>query len=238
MHNGSRVMAVAVAGAIAAAGCPGGGGKPTGPKLVPDSPTIDQGRDLPEVPVKIVTTASAPMEGNTPAAASPILEAMAAENARWMAQLAGQPDPAYYLSYQVVEQRAVGLDAEGGALISDSDETARNLDIDIRVGSPALDNTRALSDDDGLNSPRARRGVFPFGTDPDAIKNHLWLETGRRYREALQALVYVKQDQQTLSKVKKRPPDFSASEPVVYAEPVAKLEFDKAAWIARLKACS
>jgi TldD protein len=238
MHHGSRVMAVAVAGAIAAAGCPGGGGTGTGPKLVPDSPTIDQGRDLPEVPVKIVTTASAPMEGNTPAAASPILEAMASENARWMAQLGNQPDPAYYLSYQVVEQRAVGLDAEGGALISDTDETARNLDIDIRVGSPALDNTRALSDDDGLNQPRARRGVFPFGTDPDAIKNHLWLETDRRYREALQALVYVKQDQQTLSKVKKRPPDFSASDAVVYAEPVAKLEFDKSAWVERLKSCS
>ena len=38
----------------------------------------------------------------------------------------------------------VSLEAEGGALITDSDDTARNLDVEVRVGSPKLDNTRPL----------------------------------------------------------------------------------------------
>ena len=200
---------------------------------------IDPGLDLPKVPAKIETTASQPMANNHPEAASPILGWMAAENERWMKELTRKPDPAYYLGYQIVEQRAVNLDAEGGALINDSDDLARNLDVEIRVGTPQLDNTRALSDDNnGFNAPLTRRGVVPFGDEPDAVRNHLWLETDRRYREAVQQLSYVRQDQRTLSKLKNRAPDFSSSEPVTYTEPQASLTFDKAQWAERLKKCS
>jgi TldD protein len=222
----------------AAAGCPGGGGTGKGPKHV-DTPPIDSGADLPDVPAKIVTTKSEPMADNDPAVASPILGWMAQENERWTKELAKRKDPAYYISYEVVEQRAVNLDAQLGALVSDTDDTARNLDVEVRVGKPELDNTRPLSDDSaGQNNPQVRRGVIPFGDDPEAIKNHLWLETDRRYREAAQQLAYVKQDQATLSKVKTRAPDFSSSEPVIYSEPIKKLEFDKAAWVEKLKKCS
>jgi TldD protein len=237
MHNASRVMGLAVAGALVA-GCPGGGVSNQNPSLIPGTSPIDQGKDLPAVSAKIVTTASQPTDGNDPDAASPILGWMAAENDRWMKKLSTEPDPAYYLGYQIIEQRAVQLDAEGGALVNDSDETARNLDVEVRVGSPKLDNTRPLADDDGLNAPRTRRGVIPFGDDPDAIKNHLWLETDRRYREAVQQFTYVKQDQLTLKQNKPRPADFSAAEPILYSQKVAKLEFDKAAWVDRLKKCS
>ena len=57
------------------------------------------------------------------------------------------------------------------------------------VGTPALDNTRAITNDDnGLNEPLRRRATVPFGVDREAIANHLWLETDRRYREAVMAL--------------------------------------------------
>jgi TldD protein len=234
----SRVIGVAVAILIAASGCPGGG--TTGnPKLVPDTPKIDPGTDLPKIPATIATTASEPMANHRSEAASPILGWMSAENERWMKELSRKQDPAFYLSYQVVEQRSVNLDAEGGALINDSDELARNLDVEVRVGSPALDNTRELSDDNsGFNAPMTRRGVIPFGDEPDAVRNHLWLETDRRYREAVQQLTYVRQDQRTLSKLKNRAPDFSSAEPVTYTEPIASLTFDKAVWAERLKKCS
>jgi TldD protein len=224
---------------VGIAGCPGGGTNGKGTKLIPDTPLLDNGTDLPAVPAEIKTTKSEPMANNDAAAASPILGWMAEENERWMKELSKRSDPAYYLAYQIVEQRAVNLDAEGGALISDTDDVARNLDVEIRVGSPRLDNTRPVSDDsNGFNAPLTRRGVMPFGDEPEAIKNHLWLETDRRYREAVQQFTYVKQDQLTLSKVKTRAPDFSASEPVIYTEAVKKLEFDKQQWIERIKKCS
>src|SRR5262245_34599542 len=118
MHRmSSRVMGLAVLVA-AAAGCPGGGGgAATGTQPIHDTPPIDQGTDLPGVPAKIVTTASEPFADNDAAAASPILGWMAQENERWMKELGKKSEPAFYLGYQIVEQRAVNLTAEGGALI-------------------------------------------------------------------------------------------------------------------------
>lgn len=203
----------------------------TGPKVTPPP-------ELPDVPAVIVTTSSPPEAGHDPNAASPMLAVMAAENARWMNELRRRPDPAYYLAYQLVEQRVVSLEAEGGALTSDSDETTRNLDLDVRVGSPALDNTRALAgDDSGHNAPLSRRGYVPFGDDPAALAHHLWLETDRRYREAALALTYVREDQATLS-AEAAAPDFASAPPVVYTQAQAKLVFDKAAWSERLRDCS
>jgi predicted Zn-dependent protease len=155
-----------------------------------------------------------------------------------MEVLAKRTDPAFYLQYQVVEQRVANLEAEGGAIVTDSDETNRNLDVEIHVGAPELDNTRPLSDDqNGFNTPLARRGIIPFGDDPQALSNSLWLETDRRYREAVQALAYVRQDQSTIKR-RTKVPDFSASNPEVYVEKTTTLSFDKAAWVTRLKRCS
>ncbi len=229
-----RPLALCLAAALACG--PGKGGKTGTPPI--DPPPLDKPIELDDIPSKIETTTVEPTSGHSPDLRSPLLDIMAAENARWMAALAKQHDPAYYLSYQLVEQRVVSIDAEGGALIGDSDETDRILDVEIRVGSPELDNTHALSDDgEGLNDPMPRRAVAPFGADPQAVANHLWLETDRRYREAVQALAYVRQDVRTLGK-KSSVPDFSAGKKEVYIGKPAALIYDKAAWVARLKRCS
>lgn len=222
------------------AACPGpkGNGQVKNVPL-PKDPSQEVKLDLPAIPAKIVVAASAPTDGHSPDKRSPILDIMKAENEREMAVLGKHPEHAvHYLAYQLFEQRVVNLEAEGGALIHDADDTARNLDVEVRVGSPELDNTRALADDQhGLNAPLTRRGIVPFGEDPLGLANALWLETDRRYREAVTALGYVKQDQATL-KSRTGVPDFSASKPEVYIGAPTKLEFDKPKWIERLKRCS
>jgi TldD protein len=227
--------------AVAAAGCPGGGNGTKGPipPLDQDPTGAKMQVDLPAVPAKIAVTKSAPMDGHAPGKRSAILDVMKAENERQVAALAKQAEPVYYLAYQLVEQRVVNLDAEGGALINDSDNTDRNLDVEVRVGSPALDNTRSIADDQAnLNAPLTRRGVVPFGEDKQALSNALWLETDRRYREAVQALGYVRQDQATLKKKAEPVADFSPAPAEVYVESPATLTFDKAKWIERLRRCS
>jgi TldD protein len=229
-----RPFALCLAAALACG--PGKGGKTGNPPT--DPPPLDKPIELDDIPSKIETTKVEPLSGDSPDVRSPLLDIMAAENARWMAALSKQHDPAYYLSYQLVEQRVVSLDAEGGALTGDSDEVDRILDVEIRVGAPELDNTHALSEDgEGINEPMPRRAVAPFGADPQAVANHLWLETDRRYREAVQALAYVRQDVRTLGK-KSSVPDFSAAKKEVYIGKPASLIYDKAAWVARLKRCS
>ncbi len=222
------------------AACSGAGMRPVA-KVKPALPVGDAKLELPDIPAKIDVTTSAPTEDNSPDKRSPILDIMRTENERELALLKEQPDPAYYLGYQIVEQRIVAIEAEGGAVVADSDDTTRNLDAEVRVGSPKLDNTRQLSDDtNGLNAPYSRRGIVPFGDDKQAISDALWLETDRRYHEAVQALGYVRQDQSTLSSQTKRTnePDFSAEPVETYVEPPARLEFDKAQWVERLKRCS
>lgn len=222
---------------LAAVAACGPGGKKVNQPLI-DRPLVDPPVALADIPSRIDTTTDAPTSDDAPSARSPILDIMVAENQRWMTTLRKANDPAYHLGYQIVEQRVVSLDAEGGALVGDSDDTDRVLDVEIRVGTPDLDNTRAIqNDDNGLNEPLRRRAIVPFGTDPEAIANHLWLETDRRYREATMALTYVRQDQRTLGK-RAAQPDFSPAPVEVYTEAPTTLTFDKAAWIARLKRCS
>lgn len=219
-------------------GCPGNGANTT---LKPDPKPLATPEikiDLPSTPSKIEVTKSQPTDGNTPDKRSALLDILKAETEREMGALRKQKEPAHYLAYQLVEQRIVSLEAEGGALITDSDDTARNLDVEVRVGDPNLDSTRDLaSDDNGLNSPLTRRGVVPFGEDRQSISNALWLETDRRYREAVTALGYVRQDQSTLSK-RATAPDFAPSKPEVYVEAPVNLQFDKTQWVDRLKRCS
>ncbi len=227
------------------AACPGGGTNGKGgppaplPGLPPGSGLSDIKVDLPSIPSRIEVTTSAPTDNNAPDKRSPILDILKAENEREMASLRKQNEPAHYLAYQLVEQRIVNLESEGGALITDSDDTARNLDVEVRVGKPELDNTRALADDsNGLNAPLTRRGVVPFGDDKQALANALWLETDRRYREAVSALGYVRQDQSTLKSRTAAVPDFSQEQPEIHVEAPTKLEFTKAQWVERLKRCS
>src|SRR5262249_6112162 len=155
--------------------------------------------ELPTIPAKIEVTTSAPTEGTSPDKSSPILDILKGENEREMAALSKQKDPAYYLAYQLVEQRVINLESEGGALIIDRDDTDRTLDVEPGVAKPELDTSRALADDNsGLTAPLPRRGTVPFGDDKQALAGALWLETDRRYREAVSALGYVRQDQSTL----------------------------------------
>jgi predicted Zn-dependent protease len=83
----------------------------------------------------------------------------------------------------------------------------------------------------------ARRGVVPFGADEQAIQQHLWLETDRRYREAALALRAVETDKSVTAQ-KDTPPDFVHAPPETFVEPLATMNVDKAAWIERAKSCS
>src|SRR5438093_13295634 len=96
------------------AACPHNNAPPPTPKLVPPLPGNDVKLDLPNVPAKIDITTSKPTDGNAPDKRSPILDVLKGEAEREMRVLTGDKvsDPAYYLAYQLVEQRIVNLEAE------------------------------------------------------------------------------------------------------------------------------
>jgi predicted Zn-dependent protease len=208
---------------------------PTAP-LAPEAPTVE----LPTVPAPIAVERVDPTAGHDPAARSPLLDILATEVERWFAALSTRPElPAFYLAYQIQEQRIASVSAEAGAILDADDETTRVLDVEVRVGSPALDNRRPLSNDNlAFLAGLQRLARVPFGADEKAIRSHLWLETDRRYREAVVELKRVMTNQSVTSDAGKRPPDFVHAPAEVYIAPEAGLLIDKDAWGERVRACS
>lgn len=220
---------------VALAGCP-----KSPPVEVADPPSDDSGNEPlpPAVPAEVETEIQEPREGHDPSARSPILDVMVEENKRWSEALAEQAKPAYYVAYEIVEVRRAVIEAEGGGLVTDQDQTSRALDVEVRVGSPKLDNTHPLRDDQTAAFVNAARlGKVPFGTDPKAIRHHLWLETDRRYRAAKDVYAAVLHEQR-VSSSEPSAPDFVHEKGEVFIQPEKELELDKEHWIERLRGCS
>jgi TldD protein len=78
----------------------------------------------------------------TPVSAPPVAAPLAA-NAKPVASrkpAAPQPKP-YFLSYSVADAETVSISAQYGAVLNSNERRARTADVQVRLGSPALDNT-------------------------------------------------------------------------------------------------
>ncbi len=174
------------------------------------------------------------------AAGDPVLATMQRELARLSHDLEKAPVPIYFLSYQLTDNRAVRVAASFGALVDSGEQDVRVLDVDLRVGDRALDNTHPLRGEapfEGHAGPAGGQGV-PLDGDPDALRVALWRETERAYRRAVQRLDAVKANVRVKVEPEDRSGDFSAETAETYAEPPAPFTFDQAAWERKARAFS
>ncbi len=212
------------------AGCPKPSSTPT-PEIA-DKPVV------PAVPVEVNAELIEPLDGHDPSAASPLLGIMAKENARWMKTFKASPAPAYFLAYTIHDKQVIALGAEAGALTVDANETHRALNVEVRVGSPKIDNRHPIQD------PQIARftgfqhlGIVPKGEDPKAISHHLWLETDKRFREAALTTRIVMTEAQ-IGGAKELPPDFSHEKAETFIQPIASLDWNRGDWEQRMRDCS
>ena len=149
------------------------------------------------------------------------------------ASAAAQPKP-YFLSYSVADAQNVSISAQYGAITNATSSRARTADVQVRLGSPALDNTHDVHRTSALTTL-----PLPLGDDRDAIERTLWYATNRGYGKALDALEKVKTEQQVRAKEEDSSADFSAQKPTVDVLPPAPgLDVDRAAWESRLREIS
>jgi TldD protein len=187
-------------------------------------------------PSRRVLAASTP----TSAAASPLVTALDAELKRAMSSLgtdsspsAQQPKP-YFLSYAVSDADQVGITAEYGAIASSSDHRLRQLDVQVRLGSPAEDNTHGEHSTSALTT-----FPLPITDDPAALAHSLWFATNHGYARALDGYLKVKTEQQVRAKEEDTSADFSAEKPANDLLPAAPaLVVDRAQWEQRLREIS
>jgi predicted Zn-dependent protease len=168
--------------------------------------------------------------------ASPVFEAMDAELQRSMLKLKTQPVPPYFLSYQIVETHNYTVSGAFGQILSSNENHRRQLDIDLRVGDYAMDNTHEIRG--GLPSnllANVSTAAVPVDNDPDAIRAILWYQTDQRYKRALEQFTRVKTNAEVKVAQEDQSDDFSHEQSQQYTEPLADVHVDRGVWEEKIR---
>jgi TldD protein len=173
---------------------------------------------------------------NRPAApATPaVLTAMQEELDRSMAALSKADPAAYFISYTLADRQYVQVSGSNGALLSSTQNRARWLEVQTRVGSYQLDNTHPLPDRrPSWTSPGA---TVALDDDIPVLRREIWRETDRQYRAASQALIKVKTSQQVqVQTAEGAAPDFSREQPHTFIGPRVEIHVDRKPWEERVR---
>jgi predicted Zn-dependent protease len=188
------------------------------------------------------TPPSNPAAAAGPPADAALLDAMQAELHRAMSSLGSNAAAnasatavkPYFLSYSVSDNESTIITAQFGAIANSESSHNRVADVQIRLGTPSLDNTHGDHRTSALTTM-----ALPLTANREAIEHTLWFATNRGYGKALDALEKVKTEQQVRAKEEDTSADFSAQKPVDDVLTAAPpLQVDRAAWADRLRAIS
>jgi TldD protein len=166
---------------------------------------------------------------------SPLLSAMETELKRCYDSLKNvSENPLYFLEYQITEITETGLTASLGALVNKDQQKSRYLDVDVRVGSPKLDNTHNIR---GESFSGSYHSPVRIGLDDqsEAIRARLWFETERKFREAQETFTKVLTNKQVKVAEEDQSDDFILEKPQTYIEEKADIKFDSKYWEEKLK---
>ncbi|MBS2009496.1 MAG: TldD/PmbA family protein [Cyanobacteria bacterium SZAS TMP-1] len=172
-----------------------------------------------------------------------LLDSMRKELDRSMAKLKNAGDaPLYFLSYAVYDTESLTLQSDyGGSYNQETNDHKRNLDIDLRVGDPKVDNTHKLrSAGFSFDFSDLPGGIQPFPIEDDAaaIRTSLWLRTDAAFKAAQNKYRKVKTNKDVKVEEDDTSDDFSLETPNQENGKFTNFSVDKAAWDARLKRLS
>lgn len=162
------------------------------------------------------------------AGAAEVLDTMSSELERSLEVLSEQPDPVYFLSYEITEDKVASVYGSFGALTGWSESEQRGLDIDLRVGGPKLDNTHEIRG--GGAPPRQRMRLVAPVADAEALRAALWQGTDREYKAASERYTQVRTDVKVTVAAEDQAGDFSPQGPERSVEEPVSLVVDRAAW--------
>jgi TldD protein len=187
------------------------------------------------LPVLLAACATLAADQRTKSPEAPaILATMQSELDRSMAGFSKADPPVYFISYTVADRQYVDVSGSNGALLSSTDNRARWLEVQTRVGSYKQDNTHKLGE-------RAPSWTSPgtstvLDDDLPVLSREIWRETDKQYRAAAQALIKVKTSQQVqVQTAEGAAPDFSAEAPRTYMGPHVEMRVERAPWEARVR---
>ena len=160
----------------------------------------------------------------------PALLAAKAEIDRAMAALSDEEEPPYHLSVGIVDTRSRRIVSTHGALATSRDDRYRVADVDVRVGSPELDNTHKIRDASWFSEELREQVRLPLDGDPAVTQQLLWKALDERYQGAVRRLSKVKGNESVKVEREDASPDFSPAEAVVDVAYPTYAPIDLAAW--------
>jgi TldD protein len=163
-----------------------------------------------------------------------VLTAMQDELSRSMEAMSPADPSAYYISYTVSDRQYTSVSGSNGALLSSTEDRARWLEVQTRVGTYQLDDTHKLGDrPPSWTSPGT---TVPIDDDIPVLRREIWRETDRQYRAAAQALIKVKTSEQVqVQTAEGAAPDFSREEPHTSVGPRVEIRVDRKPWEERVR---
>ncbi|MDR1346403.1 MAG: hypothetical protein LBK03_06850 [Bacteroidales bacterium] len=145
----------------------------------------------------------------------------------------------YQITYRVEESNSCNIGASFGALFTSETQSSRTLYVEVRAGDYMLDNFHELR---GHASEYFRVSPavinLPYGEDVSALKQILWRETEKKYREAIQRYELIKANVAVKVEADDKAPDYSGNPYTVYYEPPQVIDFDAPYWESVLKQIS
>lgn len=139
--------------------------------------------------------------------------AMKDELARTMSQIQLQKmDKPYFVAYRMDEIVRSEISATLGSLTQDSPGHMRLVGVEVRVGSPAVDNTNYFSARSFGGGPAGILGGIrqaPLDDNYQEIRRAFWMATDTQYKKALEDLSAKRAALEAQSHTAK-PPDFTA----------------------------
>lgn len=187
---------------------------------------------------------SAPAAARAPLAAGAedaLVRAAGGELARAMEALGTRPDPPYWIGLGVVDREVLEVQATHGSAGPISQTRVRLGDVDVRVGSFALDNTHKLRDAGPFDEPERPEVDLPLDDAAPAVTAHaFWAAIDASYRAAARRLIQVRTNQAVKVEREDRSDDFSPAPAVVDLGAVADAGagVDPLAWQALVREAS
>lgn len=165
------------------------------------------------------------------ALASPFEDTLIAERDRAMQVFEQQEENVHYLALALTEVDYAEISAVDGTLARSSSRPRRTLDVDLRVGTPALDSTRPLRGVSAFEGSSRELYSLPIeGDDPEALKIALWSGLDEQYRGARQRMVMIRAERAVKIEEEVEADDFEPREGHVGEQLPPDLPFEPSAW--------
>lgn len=165
----------------------------------------------------------------------PVLEAMAAELDRSRQLQVMGVDAPYFIEYSMFDGHSLALTASLGALVHSHSNRFRLPQVQVRVGTYALDNTNFASS--GMRGGERRVSGFPLDNDPLVMRHMLWLATDEAYKQSAAQMARKRAALKSMTQSDQFA-DFHPAEPNVLLLDPRHQTLDEKAWVETIRRLS